>query len=409
VDQSGRVIRKDHVLDEKAAGASLTPAEATAVASAVLPSSDLKLVDSKQEKRDNRVDHALVFEDPSFTVGEAKARVSVEVRGDEPSNLRRFLKLPEAWERDFDSPSLRDFTLPAILGSIVVPLALALIQRIARRETVFHWRAYWALSGAAAAVMIVSAINNWPTAMISYDTAVATQNYLGQYVLTRLTVIVLAAGGILVAALALDVFRQSVTGRAALNRPSFLRAIAVAALIAGVGRGVAWLTGSIPGPRKALPLWSIGGLDSFLPGWRVVAQSYMLAVAGLCVIGILVYAIARHVNPQRRVSLAFALAVVIGLGRSFTPWQLLANIFAVLVAIVVCVLIVRTCGADLISIGTALFWVAGLSAAVELAMQPSKPIQWNGIAAGVAVIVIGLAVILVGRAASLIKRSEMDF
>jgi len=148
VDQNGKVPRVDHNLDEKAPGANVPPAEAQHRVEQYLRrqlgerASGYTLVDSQTEKLDKRTDHEFVYEDPSFHIGQAKARVSVQLVGDDVSDFRRFVKLPEEWLREFQDPKLGGYLIYLALGSILVPLLLRLIRRLSHHEHRFHWRVY---------------------------------------------------------------------------------------------------------------------------------------------------------------------------------------------------------------------------------------------------------------------------
>jgi membrane protease YdiL (CAAX protease family) len=121
VGTNGKVFRQDLVLDEKGPGANLAAAEARKLAETHAASQGVnlaryKLVDSSSEKHDQRTDHSFVWEDETFRVGEARARISVDILGSEPSRFRRFIKLPEQWQRAYHKPRLRALILPAAMG-----------------------------------------------------------------------------------------------------------------------------------------------------------------------------------------------------------------------------------------------------------------------------------------------------
>src|SRR5512144_2532788 len=129
----------EHVRDEKALGANLTSSEARTIAERYLageggvPVNRYRLADSQSEKKDKRAEHSFVLEDPCFRLGEAKARVSVDVLGDEPSGVRRFLKLPEEWLREFQRPRLAAIALPGVLGAAALLLLIAFVSRLSSR------------------------------------------------------------------------------------------------------------------------------------------------------------------------------------------------------------------------------------------------------------------------------------
>ena len=127
-----------HTLPEAAKGASLSKEEAVAIAEKYLSdqmhvdSSGWKLVISDSDKRPNRTDHTLTWQqntplDPENPVTKdptdhAYARVQMKVLGDEPVDYRTYVKIPEEFERKQD-----EGTLPRTLffvGRLVLGIGL---------------------------------------------------------------------------------------------------------------------------------------------------------------------------------------------------------------------------------------------------------------------------------------------
>ncbi len=393
ITQDGQVRRTDHILDERAPGATLTLDQARQIAEHALANPNLTLVDSNQQKRDRRTDYSFTYEDMSFHIGEARARVSIEIHGDEPSNLRRFIKLPESWLRDFESPSVRKLIVPAMIGAAFVPMLVLFLRRVAAPDTVLHWRVYSAISCAALVIAVLSGFNNSATAWAAYNTAMPEQTFLAQYLIARGILTVLIAGALFAAALAADVFRQAVTGRAQMNRSSIARAAAIAALIAGLSRALAWALEATPGPRDTVPLWSLPGVDAWLPGWRAFAFGWLLGSVVACSAACGVFVVLRYFHGWRRTALIALGAIGLALSQSLTPVQFVTSAAAVVIWIAALVLIVRTCAVDLAGYAVAMCWATGIPAALKLAEQPAPWIRWNGVAAVVALAAAGVVAI----------------
>jgi hypothetical protein len=84
VGTNGKVFRQDLVLDEKGPAQPTPPKRKLAETHASSHGVNLaryKLVDSSSEKHDQRTDHSFVWQDESFRVGEARARISVDILG----------------------------------------------------------------------------------------------------------------------------------------------------------------------------------------------------------------------------------------------------------------------------------------------------------------------------------------
>jgi hypothetical protein len=389
VNQEGAAVRTDHVLGEQAPGANLTPDEARRVAERALPAAKLVLVDSNQQKLEHRTDYSFTFEDPSFHVGEARARISVTVRGDEASSVRRFIKLPEAWLRDFEAPDLRTFVAPALIGAAAMPVLILFLRRIARRETILRWRAYSTVGLIGIAITTISAFNGSATMMAGYNTAMPEQNYLMQYVVARAIMVVLSGAALFAAAMGADVFRQAALGRTRLNLPSLPRAIAVAALGLGLARVLGWMLDLAPGPRTSVRLWSINGLDAYAPGWRAVAAGYVLGVAALCGVIVAVLAAFRFFHVRQRIVFIAAVAALLSFSQSLTVLQFALHLVAWALALGAVWLVARTCAADFIAFGVAAFWMVGAPSAIALIQQPAPWLRWNGVIALVALLAAG--------------------
>jgi len=122
-----------HTLAEETPAASLTKEEAVARAEKFLrevKNLDLKdwtLVESKSDKKPHRLDHTLTWQrgeplDPgpapaSSSSDRAHARLEVQVLGDEVTNYRTYVKVPDDWRRKQE-----EFSLPRTILTYVIPI-----------------------------------------------------------------------------------------------------------------------------------------------------------------------------------------------------------------------------------------------------------------------------------------------
>ena len=390
VSQEGTVSKIDHILDDKAPGARLAPEEARRLAEGflakdqILRSGELRLVDSASESKDRRTDHSFVWKDDTFHLGEAQARVSLEVQGDEVSGVRRYLKLPEEWLREFQSPRPAGMLIPGAAGAVGLLLLILFIRRLSgggdAAATRFHWRAYASLGVSGTGLVALAALNRWPLALAGYDTAKPIESFQFQFVIGRILAMALAGFGMFVAALAADVFLQWAAGGSTPRRPSLARAAAVFGLLLGVVRIQGCVTGWLPGPRLALPLWELPGADTYWPAVTLLAAAFVTAGAVLCAATVVVCAATRLWGPRGRYALIAAAALLLAAARAQTVPQFLAHWALGLLAGAVLVLLVRTCAADLLTFGVALFWLAAAQPAAVLVQQPETVLRWNGVA-----------------------------
>ena len=399
VSQQGTVAKVDHILEDKAPGARLSPDEARRLAERYLgvQNGQLKLLDSASESKDRRTDHSFVWENVTFHLGEAKARLSLEVQGDEVSGVRRYLKLPEEWVREFHRPRLAGILIPGAAGAVGFLLLILFIRRLSgagdAAPTRFHWRAYTWLGVSGAGLAILSALNRWPFALATYDTAKPIESFQSEFVIGRVLAMALAAFGLFVAALAADVFLQCAAAGSAPRRPSLVRAAAVFGLLWGVARMQAWVIESLPGPRLSLPLWNLPGTETYWPAVTLLASAFVTAVGGLCAVTVVVCAATRLWGPRARYALIAATALLLAVDRAQTLPQFAAHWGLGLVAGGVLVLLVRTCAADLLTFGVALFWLAAARNAAVLVQQPDTALRWNGVACLAVALVAGVMVL----------------
>jgi membrane protease YdiL (CAAX protease family) len=397
VDAGGKAFRADHVLDEKAPGARLDAGQARELATAfvertyALPVGRFREVDANEEKRDHRTDHKFVWEDPDFKIGEARARASVEVLGDEMSTFRRFLKLPEEWLREFERPRLPGYLFPGLVGAAGLPLLVIFVRRLGRHE--FHWRLYLALGGVALCLSAASTLNQWPTLLARYPTETALENYVGQLALSRLITALLAALAVFAGVLAVDVFRQLALGRRALTPPSAARVVAVAALVWGAGRVLGWAGQQVPGPRLSVPLVSFPGADTALPGLAVLSQAFTASILLLCLVALAAFAALRYLRPPWQVAAAALFAGGFAAGRAQTLALGLFYFFAFLAGAAILRFLAAACAADLIGFGVALFWLNTIELGSRLLAQQEPVHRMNAYGALLVAAAVGLAVI----------------
>ena len=407
VDQQGRVFSRSHVLDEKAPGASLAAEEARAIAEAYLAREQglaierHRLVDAASEKKERRTDHDFTWEDSSFRAGEAKARVSVDVIGDEVSGYQRFLKLPEEWLRDFHKPRLAALLIPGSAGAIGLLLLVGFFRRLGQRSPEggsahrFHWRLHIASAASGLVLMALASWNASPLFFAGYDTARPVENYITEVLLAHVMRAAFVGFALFLATLAADVFFQMAIGDRRLPRASALCALAIFLLGWGTSRVLDGVEQWIPGPRLSLSLWSLPGVDTLLPAVSVLIRAVFSTAAFLCLLAVAVSAACRYLSARRRLALCAALAVIYAASRA-QNWPQFAYgvlVFAVLLGLLV--LVLKTSATNLVAVGVGWFWLEVFGPAATLLEQPAAAFRWNGLLCLAMAAVAGLAVIRV--------------
>jgi hypothetical protein len=163
-----------HALAEAAPGAALAKEEAVARAEKFLREEkklDLKewnLVESDSDKRPHRIDHTLTWEQnvplespqaaSSSTKDTAHARIEIKVLGDEVSNYRTYIKIPDDWRHEQEKLSflraLLTYLIPILffVGLSITALVLLLKNLKSDAARSIPWRrivswSVWSLLG----------------------------------------------------------------------------------------------------------------------------------------------------------------------------------------------------------------------------------------------------------------------
>ena len=190
-----------HTLAEAAKGANLSKEEAQSIAEKFLREKkqiDLatwKLVEANSDKRPNRTDHTLTWQqiaplDPESTgskedsADHAYVRMDVQVLGDEAANYRTYVKIPEEFTRKQE-----EFSLPRVLFTIAkyslyLGLAVAVfvfyfLRLRSQPAGTVPWRrlTVWSMAGVAAFLGSFLLGRGIPTLLVQYPTALSLRMF----------------------------------------------------------------------------------------------------------------------------------------------------------------------------------------------------------------------------------------
>ncbi|HLK03547.1 MAG TPA: type II CAAX endopeptidase family protein [Candidatus Acidoferrum sp.] len=180
-----------HTIAENAAGASLEKEAAVALAEKYLKErkqvdlSGWSLVDSNSKKLPHRIDHTLTWQQnaaldsAAASAGHAFERIEVRVLGDEVSDYRSYVKIPDEWTRKREEQGLSRtlYFVGTLLAFVTLGLTMLVIffkhfrsedaQSIPWRR-ISRW-ALWLLGGFAATILFGERI---PQLLNQYQTAV---------------------------------------------------------------------------------------------------------------------------------------------------------------------------------------------------------------------------------------------
>ena len=407
----GSVHAFRHTLPETAKGATLTKEDALAVAERFLREqksvdlSNWKLVDSASDKRPNRTDHTLTWQQiaplDSTKAGDkdsadhAYARMEVQVLGDKAVNYRTYIKIPESFAREQEQR-----TLPRMLyfiGQIALYFGLAIVafvfyfKRFKTQPVHVPWRRLflWGSVGLAAFGFSFFLGGGIPGLLGQYQTAFPFRLFFGTQIgLTILRSLFILGGITLVFGLAWD-FAARAYGEERIPqwlgmpgnyyRDAFWIGVGGSAALIGVRRALEAASMLLPTLHRAYPAQFGDSFDALYPAAAVIGSAILRALffAGVFALASAFLAAEVRVRWLRLVLfLAVAASMIADWG---SPLDFLEQFVAATILLAVVVFGIRR-----VARFTLLGWFLViactrlLSGGLELLAQPNKFYQTQG-------------------------------
>ena len=206
VSGDGEVVRFIHRLPEARPGADLSEDEARQVAGGEVrrqfglavgtPDEEggLTEISAETSKRPERRDWTFTFEDPdNYPLEQGSARVVVTVVGDQTSDARRFVHVPEEWTRTDRNRSVVPNLLSIVAGVIgtLVILAGAVAGGMAWAKGKFSAKVFLVFLAAVFGLTLFQFVNGWPTTVAGLQTALP---FASQVVILLVGVAIAAVG-----------------------------------------------------------------------------------------------------------------------------------------------------------------------------------------------------------------------
>ncbi len=181
----GEVIGFSHTISETAPGAALDQDAARASAETYLTAdrqlnlSDLELTSaSSQEQPGGRVDHRFEWKRRNFAIGDGDLRRSISVQGDRVGSYWYWLRVPEAFERDFSAQrniaSYINNTAYFIGFTLFAGIAVGALL-IGAWRGVIEWRKALLPALLVGGISLLAGLNTLPLYKAGYST---TNNYV---------------------------------------------------------------------------------------------------------------------------------------------------------------------------------------------------------------------------------------
>jgi membrane protease YdiL (CAAX protease family) len=286
------------VLPETAKGANLSKEEAQSVAEKYLRETkqvdltDWKLVEANSDKRPNRTDTTLTWQqdsplDPASSDAKdssdhAYARIELKVLGDEPVDYRTYIKIPENFLRQQEEQSLARTLVAA--GQVGVGLALIIgvlvlyFKRLRQQTGSVPWRRLfgWSCLGITAAAASFFLGRGIPAMLAQYPTTTPMRLFLGTaavgvfllgaLLLGLLTLLFGLAWSFGARAFGEDRLPTWFVMPANYYRDAFWIAVGGSALLIGLRRFMDFASAWWPTQHRELPADFGTGFDAIFPG-----------------------------------------------------------------------------------------------------------------------------------------------
>ena len=203
VSPGGQIVGYDHVVPEAQPGGALDRQAAQAAARDFLTQKlgidlsgwDFLPEEANSIQRPNRLDWSFTWEKRGFLAKDAPYRMRAAVLGAKPGDAQQFLKVPEAWNRDYEKLRSSNNTLETVF---VVPylllLAVSVWYAIAlTRRGQTRWGAAIKIGVVAASLLFLQNLNEWPLWGSSYNTRDPYGSFLIQQIALALLLAVVTA------------------------------------------------------------------------------------------------------------------------------------------------------------------------------------------------------------------------
>ena len=206
VTPAGELAGFEHEIPEAAARPSLPADRARAVAERFLRDTmhrdpaGLDFVEGASVTRPARTDHTFTWKERDFDIvnKDASYRLEATILGSEVGAYREYLKVPETWQRAYETLRSRNATASTIDAGFMMLLALGLLVTIVMRVRghEVRWRLAAAVGGIGALLYFLANWNAQPLAEFGYPTTDSYASFIAQEFLRNLTG-ALGAGGLL--------------------------------------------------------------------------------------------------------------------------------------------------------------------------------------------------------------------
>ena len=236
VSPAGQIVGYEHKVEAARAGGSPERAAAEKDAQDFLSSKmgadlgkwTLLPEEANSDKKPNRLDWSFTWEKTGFRAKDAPDRLRVTLHGDRPGSAEESLKVPEAWQRDYEHLRSTNifYNQVAIIPYLLLMAAALWVGITLTRKGQTGWGPAIKLGIVVAILLTFMQLNNWPLERMSYDTNTAYGSFVFQQIgLALLFGIASALTVVLPIPGAEPLYRASQPGRLRLTKAFTLRGL----------------------------------------------------------------------------------------------------------------------------------------------------------------------------------------
>jgi hypothetical protein len=181
---TGELVGFAHLIEEESPGARLSPEEARHLAEGFLAalqrdSGTLEFVEVQTLDRPGRTDYSFTWKLAGFEVKDATYRLSVGIQGNQVGSYAESLKVPEAWQRDYQQLRSANEATGQVAALLLILTWIGLLYcmvRSARRQEV-RWKSAAVFGLIAFALTFLSQLNELPVSI--HDTSALLRSMIG--------------------------------------------------------------------------------------------------------------------------------------------------------------------------------------------------------------------------------------
>ncbi len=308
-----------HTLAQAAKGPTITKEEAVAIAEKYLRDEkriDLtqwRLVDSTSEKRPNRTDHLLTWQqleslDPigdaaKDSTDHAYARMDLHILGDEPADYRTYIKIPEDFARRQEEQSFGRILFIVAQTALGIGLFVAVVvyyfKRLRTAPVTVPWRRMltWGLAGLAAFILFFVIGKGLNSFLLQYQTALKLRMFLASTAIGILIFSGVVVGGLtLLFGLAWNFAARAFSQEQLPTwlgmpgdyyRDAFWIALGGTALLTGLRRLLETILSHLPILHRSYPAQFGDAFDAWYPAALIIGGAVLraLLITGVVALG----------------------------------------------------------------------------------------------------------------------------